>query len=117
MRVAIWYLADHGSVWTFLGFPTYGDGPFEDIGLTTTIPLLCLFLLVCVGELAVGRALWQSRRSARPLALALLPIEIAVWTGFALPFGFLAGAARTVLVLAVRGGKEETTTRSDQRET
>jgi hypothetical protein len=27
---AIWYLADRGDVWTFLGFSTYGRGPFED---------------------------------------------------------------------------------------
>ena len=26
---AIWYFADRGEVWTFLGFPTYGGGPFE----------------------------------------------------------------------------------------
>jgi len=37
---AIWYLADRGSVWTFLGFPTYGYGPFEDAGIQTTVPLL-----------------------------------------------------------------------------
>jgi hypothetical protein len=37
---AIWYLADRGDVWTFLGFPTYGGGPFEDIGIKTTVPLL-----------------------------------------------------------------------------
>ncbi len=29
---AIWYLADRGHVWTFLGFPTYGGEPFEGIG-------------------------------------------------------------------------------------
>lgn len=26
---AAWYYARHGEVWTFLGFPTYGGGPFE----------------------------------------------------------------------------------------
>ncbi|WAZ19130.1 hypothetical protein STRCI_000161 [Streptomyces cinnabarinus] len=99
---AIQYLADHDRVWTFLEFPTYGGGPFEDTGLTTTVPLLSLFLLVCLGEVVMGWALWRGRRGAIALALALLPFEVAFWAGFALPFGFLAGAVRTALVLAAR---------------
>jgi len=96
---AIWYFADRGDVWTFLGFPTYGRGPFEDIGIETTVPLLVLFLLVCVAEVAAGWLLWQRRRAGAVLALALLPAEFAFWIGFALPLGPVAGLARTVLVL------------------
>ena len=96
---AIWYFADRGEVWTFLGFPTYGGGPFEDIGIATTVPLLVLFLLVCAAEAAAGWLLWQHRRAGAVLALALLPAEFAFWIGFALPFGPVAGLARTVLVL------------------
>jgi hypothetical protein len=33
------------------------------------------------------------------LALALLPLELLFWVGFALPLGPVAGLARTVLVL------------------
>jgi hypothetical protein len=40
---AIWYFADRGDVWTFLGLPTYGREAFEDIGIETTVPLLVLF--------------------------------------------------------------------------
>jgi hypothetical protein len=97
---AIWYLADRGYVWTFLGFPTYGSGPFEDIGIDTTVPLLGSFLLVCVAELVVGWMLWQHRRAGLLLALALLPIEFAFWIGFLLPLGLLMGLARTAVVLA-----------------
>jgi hypothetical protein len=96
---AIWYFADRGYVWTFLGFPTYGGGPFEDVGIKTTVPLLVLFLLVCVAELAAGRLLWQRRRAGAVLALALLPVEFAFWIGFALPLGPVVGLARTALVL------------------
>jgi hypothetical protein len=96
---AIWYFADRGDVWTFLGFPTYGAGPFEDIGIATTMPLLVLFLLVCVAELAAGWLLWQRRRTGAVLALALLPLEFAFWIGFALPVGPALGLARTVLVV------------------
>jgi hypothetical protein len=96
---AIWYLANRGSVWTFLGFPTYGDGPFEDVGIDTTVLLLVAFLLVCLAELLAGWLLWRHRRSGGLLALALLPFEFAFWVGFALPLGPVAGLARTVLVL------------------
>jgi FtsH-binding integral membrane protein len=44
------------------------------------------------------------------LALGLLPFELAFWIGFALPFGFVFGAARTALVIFLfaqaRGGPE-----------
>ena len=96
---AIWHLADRGNVWVFLGFPTYGDGPFEDAGIHTTVPLLVAFVLVCVAELVVGWLLWRHQRRGGLLALALLPLELPFWIGFALPLGPVAGLARTVLVL------------------
>ena len=96
---AVWYLADRGSVWTFLGFPTYGQGPFEDVGLETTVPLLVAFLVVCAAELVVGWLLRRQRRAGGVLALALLPLEFAFWIGFALPLGPPVGLARTVLVV------------------
>jgi len=96
---AIWHLVDRGSVWVFLGFRTYGDGPFEDLGIYTTVPLLLAFLSVCVAELLAGWLLWRHRRDGGVLALALLPVEFAFWIGFALPLGPVAGLTRTVLVL------------------
>ena len=96
---AIRYLADRGTVWVFLGFPTYGDGPFEDVGIHTTVPLLVAFLLVCGAELVVGWLLWRHQRRGGLLALALLALELPFWIGFALPLGPVAGLARTVLVL------------------
>jgi hypothetical protein len=49
-----WYLADRGHTWIFMGFPTYGGGPFESIGVETTVRLLVMFLLVCVAEMVAG---------------------------------------------------------------
>jgi hypothetical protein len=95
----IWYFADRGYVWTFMGFPTYGGGPFEDAGIETTVPLLVLFLLVCIAELVVGWLLWRGQRAGALLALVLLPFEFAFWIGFALPLGPVLGLARTGLVL------------------
>ena len=38
------------------------------------------------------------------LAWALLSLEVAFWGGFDLPFGLVAGAIRTVLLLNARRG-------------
>ena len=95
----IWFLADRGYVWTFMGFPTYDTGPlFQDVGLEPTVPLLVAFLLVCLAEIVLGVMLWQRRRAGAALALGLLPVELMFWIGFVLPFGPVFGLARTVLV-------------------
>lgn len=95
----IWFLADRGFVWTFMGFPTYDAGPlFESVGLEPTVPLLVSFLLVCAAEIVVGVMLWQRRRAGALLALGMLPFEFVFWIGFVLPFGPVFGLARSVLV-------------------
>jgi uncharacterized SAM-binding protein YcdF (DUF218 family) len=104
MRLRDLVLRRSGHVWIFLGFPTYGAGLFEDIGIQTTVPLLILFLLVlfllvCAAELIAGWLLWQHRHAGAVLALALLPPELAFWIGFDLPAGPVLGLARTALVL------------------
>ena len=96
-----WYFARHGEVWTFLGFPAYGDGPFVRWGLPTSVTLLLGFVLVCAAEVAVGVLLWRDADATLWLALALLPVELAFWVGFALPFGPVLGLARTALVVGV----------------
>ena len=96
-----WYYARHGEVWIFLGFPTYGDGPFERRGLPTSVALLLGFVAVCVAEVAVGVLLWRDVTTAAFLALALLLVEVPFWIGFALPLGPPLGLTRTVLVVAV----------------
>ena len=94
-----WYFARHGEVWTFLGFPTYGKGPFQQRGIDTSVALLVTFVVVCAAEVAVGWLLWQEAKVGAWLALAILPLELVFWFGFALPFGFVLGVARTTLVL------------------
>jgi hypothetical protein len=96
-----WFYARHGEVWTFLGFPTYGDGPFERSGLPTSTALIVGFVAVCAAEVVVGVLLWHDATSAPWLALALLPVELVFWIGFALPFGPLLGLVRTALVIAI----------------
>jgi hypothetical protein len=93
------HLARTGEVWTFLGFPTYGSGPFERIGIPTCTPLLAGFLAVCLAELVVGIMIWSDAPGAKVIVLALLPVEFAFWMGFALPLGPPLAIARTILVL------------------
>ncbi|MGW3483890.1 hypothetical protein [Rhodococcus indonesiensis] len=100
---AIVHLARHGEIATFLGYPTYGHGVFEDRwGISTTVPLLSAFVGVCVAECGAGALLWRQRRAGAALALVLLPVETVFWVGFSLPYGPVAAAARTVLVLRHR---------------
>ena len=96
-----WYYAHQGQVWTFLSFPTYGDGPFERWGVQTSTALLLGFVAVCAAEVVIGVLLWRNATIGPWLALALLPVEMVFWIGFALPFGPLLGLVRTALVVAV----------------
>jgi hypothetical protein len=95
------YYARNHEIWQFLGFPTYGDGPFARWGLQTSVPLLLGFVAVCAAEVVVGVLLLADWHRALWLSLALLPFELAYWTGFALPYGFVVGAVRIGLTVAV----------------
>ncbi len=44
-----------------IGFPAYGRGPFERVGIPTTVPLLAAFLLICILEGLAGWMLKVSR--------------------------------------------------------
>jgi hypothetical protein len=57
------------------------------------------FVLVCATELILGNLLWLGRPAGRTLSLALFPVEAFFWFGFALPFGFVLGAARVALTV------------------
>ncbi len=82
-----------------MGFPAYGNGPFEHHGLPTTIPLVAGFLLVCIAEIVAGGLLWNGHRAGAILAFALLPFGVVYWWGFALPFPPVFAVARTVLIV------------------
>jgi hypothetical protein len=93
------YFARTGEVWTFMGFPTYGDGPFERIGIPTSTPLLLGFLAICVAELVLAWMILCGAPGAKVVSLVLLPFEFVFWIGFALPLGPPLGIARTILVV------------------
>ena len=82
-----------------MGFPAYGRGPFERVGIPTTVPLLAAFLLVCILEAVAGYLLWNGYMSGAILALVLLPVGDIFWWGFALPIPPIFAFVWTVLIL------------------
>ena len=82
------------------GFPAYGEGPFEQHGLPTTIPLLLAFFAVCLVEVAAGVPLWSGRRIGAVLAIATIPFGAVFWWGFALPIPPLLALARAILIVS-----------------
>jgi hypothetical protein len=80
------------------GFPAYGGGPFERVGIPTTVALLSAFLLICVLEIAAGGLVWAGSRSGAVLALVLVPVGAIFWWGFALPIPPILAVIRTVLI-------------------
>jgi hypothetical protein len=84
-----------------MGFPVYGRGPFERWGVPTNVPLLAGFIAVCAAEIVVGVFLWSGGPTGLWLAIAIILFELIYWIGFALPFGPILGAIRTVLVIVL----------------
>lgn len=83
----IWSLLKGRGIARVMGFPTYGYGPFEKIGVPTTVPLMIAFFVVCVLECVAGWLLWSGSKSAAIFSIALVPVEMVFYIGFALPFG------------------------------
>src|SRR5688572_23274428 len=82
-----------------MGFPAYGRGPFERVGIPTTVPLLAAFLMVCILEAVAGYLLWGGYKSGAVLSLVLLPVGGIFWWGFALPFPPIFALIWTFLIL------------------
>ena len=97
--LGIRHLATTGEIWTLMGYPTYGKGPFERHRIATTVPLMLGFLVVCLVEVWAGARLSGGHRDGAVAALLLLPVEAVFWWGFALPIPPLVALVRTALLL------------------
>ena len=93
--VRVW---QHRPIPIVFGFPAYGGGPFERIGLKSTVPLLAAFLLVNVLEIVAGVLVWKGLRSGAILGFALIPFGALFWWGFALPIPPVFAVTRSVLI-------------------
>ena len=95
----IWSVMKGKGIAYVLGFPTYGNGPFERMGIHTTLPLLAGFLLVCALECITGWGLWVNDKGSAVLSFVLIPAEMLFYIGFALPFGPPVILLRLVLLI------------------
>lgn len=80
------------------GFPAYGGGGFERHGLPTTVPLLVVFLLVCIVEAIAGYLLWGAHKSGALLSIVLLAPGALFWWGFDLPYPPIAAFIQMILI-------------------
>jgi hypothetical protein len=103
---AIWHLANDHQVWYAAGNPTYGNGPFEEHGITVSVPVLVAFLGACL-VLAVGGALLLvPHTTGVVIILAGLVSCAPFWWGFNLPLAwFSAGTIVILLAMAGAAGK------------
>jgi hypothetical protein len=95
------YLLREGKLPTFFGlFPMYGGGVFERWSPNAFVVALGLFAALSVLECFAGWLLWQGERIGAVMAIALLPVEIVCWIGFALPIPPIGAVVRVVLLAA-----------------
>jgi hypothetical protein len=97
---AIWSIArGHGVLYTF-GNPTYGDGPLDQHGVPTTVPLLAAFLAACVIQV-VGGALLLLRPQTSGIAVSAAGMLLCApfWWGFDLPLAWLNSAIVTIFLV------------------
>jgi hypothetical protein len=93
------YLLRRDELPSFFGlFRVYGGGFFEAFPKTIFVLLLAAFSALGVAEVWSGILLWRDSDAGVTLALALLPIEIVFWLGFALPIPWVFGLARVLLL-------------------
>lgn len=93
------HLLREGRLPTFMGlFPMYGGGVFERWPHSAFAVALGLFAALSALELFAGWLLWQGEGLGARMAIALLPIEIIFWVGFAVPIPPIAAITRMVLL-------------------
>ena len=73
---------------------------------------------MCVAEVGLAVAIVRQSPWAAKASTALMPLELAYWTGFALPFGFVFGLGRILLVrrhpTRVSAGAPQSARRSEE---
>jgi hypothetical protein len=95
------YLLEHRELpMTMFGFRAYGGGWFERFSPEAFAILLGVFVAVCAVEAFAGWLLWGGSRAGGILALALLPLEVVFWSGFAVPIPPIAAVIRIGLLAA-----------------
>jgi len=98
--VAAYYLRERALPRFMDLFPMYGGGLFDRVSPEAFAVLLGLFAALCALEAYAAWLLWNGAQVGALLTLALLPVEIVFWAGFAVPFPPLIAVARLGLLAA-----------------
>lgn len=83
-----------------LPFPAYSGGFFERWSPEVFAVLLGLFAALSALELFAGYLLWHGEPLGAVITIALVPIEVLFWAGFALPAPPVFGLVRIALLAA-----------------
>jgi hypothetical protein len=81
-----------------LPFRAYGGGFFERWPPEVFAVLLGVFAALSALELFAGYLLWHGERVGAVITVALLPIEVIFWAGFAVPIPPLVAVVRIALL-------------------
>ncbi len=98
--VASYFLRER-TLPTFMGlFPMYGGGLFDRFSPEVFAVFLGLFTALCGLEAYAGWLLWNGQQLGAVMTLALLPIAVVFWVGFAVPIPPFIAVARIALLAA-----------------
>ena len=86
---------------SFMGlFPMYGGGPLDRVSPEVFAVILGLFTALSALEAYAGWLLWNGETLGVWMTLAVLPIEVMFWIGFALPIPPVVAVLRLGLLAA-----------------
>ena len=84
--IAGFVLRERWLPWLWDLFPMYGGPWWDAMTINEFVASLGAFVVVNAVVAAGGILLWTGRRAGAWLSLAPLPLEVAFWIGYALPF-------------------------------
>ena len=102
--IAGFVLRERRLPWLWDLFPMYGGPWWDAMTINEFVASLGAFVAVNAVVAAGGILLWTGRRAGAWLSLAPLPLEVAFWIGYALPFPPLIALLRVALVVAAWRG-------------
>ena len=106
--IAGFVLRERRLPWLWDLFPMYGGPWWDAMTINEFVASLGAFVAVNAVVAAGGILLWTGRRAGAWLSLAPLPLEVAFWIGYALPFPPLIALLRVALVVVAWRGLRAT---------
>jgi hypothetical protein len=93
------YIIQNRELPSMMGVKVMGGGFIETLGFNAVVAATLLFEVVNAGEVIAGYWLWKSRKNGGKLGVALFPLGMVFWIGFALPIPLVVSLARMVLLM------------------